>query len=49
MILIGKLYYHQVKSINIYKYFTGEEILSPYQSRIISQARFSYSSLGKSV
>ena len=33
--------------INKYEYLTGEEILSFDQSRIIEQARFTYSFLGK--
>ena len=31
-----------------YEYFTGKEILPSDQSRIIEQARFTYSPLGKS-
>ena len=31
----------------IYEYLTGKEILPPDQSRIIEQAKFKYSSLGK--
>ena len=38
--------YCQVKLI-IYEYLTGKEILPPDQSRIIEQAKFKYSSLGK--
>ena len=30
-----------------YEYLAGEEILPPDQSRIIEQAKFTYSSLGK--
>ena len=33
--------------IDRYEYLTGEEILSPDQSRIIEQARFTYSPLKK--
>ena len=33
--------------IDKYEYFTGEEILSSHQSRIIEQAKFTYSPLGK--
>ena len=33
--------------IDKYEYFTGEEILPSDQSRIIEQARFTYSPLGK--
>ena len=33
--------------IDKYRYLTGEEILPSDQSRIIEQARFTYSSLGK--
>ena len=33
--------------IDKYEYLTGEEILPPDQSRIIEQARFTYSLLGK--
>ena len=33
--------------IDKYEYFTGEEILPSDQSRIIEQAKFTYSPLGK--
>ena len=33
--------------IDKYEYLTGEEILTSDQSRIIEQAQFTYSSLGK--
>ena len=33
--------------IDKYEYLTGEEILTSDQSRIIEQAKFTYSSLGK--
>ena len=33
--------------IDNYEYLTGEEIFSPNQSRIIEQAKFTYSPLGK--
>ena len=33
--------------IDNYEYLTGEEIFSPIQSRIIEQAKFTYSPLGK--
>ena len=33
--------------IDKYEYLTGEEILSPDQSRIIEQAKFTYSPHGK--
>ena len=33
--------------IDKYEYLTGEEILPSYQSRIIEQAKFTYSRLGK--
>ena len=33
--------------INKYQYFTGEEILPSAESRIIEQAKFTYSPLGK--
>ena len=33
--------------IDKYEYLTGEELLSSDQSRIIEQARFTYSRLGK--
>ena len=33
--------------IDNYEYLTGEEIFSPSQSRIIEQAKFTYSPLGK--
>ena len=32
-----------------YEYFTGEEVLSSDQSRIIQQANFTYSLLGKKI
>ena len=35
--------------IDKYKYLAGEEVLPPDQSRIIEQAKFTYSSFGKSV
>ena len=35
------------KKINKYEYLTGEEILHPDQRRVIEQAKFAYSSLGK--
>ena len=34
--------------IDKYEYLKGKEILSPNQSRVIGQAKFSYSFLGKS-
>ena len=34
--------------IDKYEYLTGEEILPSYQSRIIEQAKFTYSPFGKS-
>ena len=33
--------------IDIFEFFTGEEILSSDQSRIIGQDKFTYSPLGK--
>ena len=33
--------------IDKYEYLTGEEILSPEQRRMIEQAKFTYSPLGK--
>ena len=33
--------------VDKYEYLTGEEILPPDQSRIIEQAKFAYSPLGK--
>ena len=35
--------------IDKYKYLTGEEKLSPDQSRIIEQAKFTYSPLGEAL
>ena len=35
------------RKINKYEYLTGEEILPSDQSRIIEQAKFTYSPLGK--
>ena len=35
------------QKIVIYEYLTGEEILSPDQRRVIEQAKFTYSPLGK--
>ena len=35
--------------INKYEYLTGEEILPSDQSRIIEQAKFTYSPLGKAI
>ena len=35
--------------IDKYEYLTGEEILTPGQSRIIEHAKFTYSSLGKAL
>ena len=32
-----------------YEYVTGEEILPPHQKRIMNQAKFIYSSLGKAL
>ena len=37
-----------LSSGKIDKYVKGKEILSPNQSRVIGQAKFSYSFLGKS-
>ena len=34
--------------IDKYEYLTGEEVLPSYQSRIIEQAKFTYSPFGKS-
>ena len=31
------------------EYFTGEEILTPYQSRVIGQAKFTYSTIAKAL
>ena len=31
------------------EYFTGEEILTPYQSRVIEQAKFTYSTIAKAL
>ena len=33
--------------VDKYKYLTGEEILPPGQKRVIEQAKFTYSFLGK--
>ena len=33
--------------IDKYEYHTGEEILPPEQKRVIEQAKFTYSTLGK--
>ena len=33
--------------INKQEYITGEEILAPYQRRVIEQAKFTYFPLGK--
>ena len=35
--------------IDEYKYFTGKEILPSDQSRILKQAKFTYSPLGKTL
>ena len=35
------------RKIDKYEYLTGEEILSPDQRRVIEQAKFTYSPLGK--
>ena len=35
--------------IDKYEYFTGEEILPPDQRRVIEQAKFTYSPLGKAL
>ena len=35
------------RKIDKYEYLTGEEILPPDQRRVIEQAKFTYSSLGK--
>ena len=35
--------------IDKYEYLTGEEILPPDQSRVIEQAKFTYSPLGKAL
>ena len=41
-------HYHQVKNYK-YEYLLGEETLPPDQSRIIVQAKFNYSLLGKAL
>ena len=35
------------RKIDKYEYLTGEEILPPDQKRVIEQAKFTYSPLGK--
>ena len=44
-----KLQYEALASARIdkYQFFTGEEILSPNQRRVIEQSNFTYSLLGK--
>ena len=39
-------HYHQIKNW-WYEYFSGEEVLSLDQGRMIKQAKFTYSPLGK--
>ena len=33
--------------VNKYEYVTGEEVMPPHQSKVIEQAKFAYSPLGK--
>ena len=40
-------HYHEVKLKNKHEYFTGEEILTFDQRRVIEQAKFTYSPLGE--
>ena len=39
----------QSEKIDQYEYLTGEEILPPNQRRVIKEATFTYSSLGKAL
>ena len=48
MILMAKLRKYKINHITgKYEYLTGEEILPSDQGRVIEQARFTYSPLGK--
>ena len=40
-------HYHEVKLKNKHEYFTGEEILTSDQRRVIEQAKFLHCPLGK--
>ena len=42
-----KYQHYQPKKIDKYEHLSGEEILPSDQSRIIKQAKFAYSPLGK--
>ena len=42
-----KYQHYHLEKIDIYEYLTGEEIPPPDQRRVIEQAKFAYSPLGK--
>ena len=44
---VGKISDLLSGKIDKYEYHTGEEILPPEQKRVIEQAKFTYSTLGK--